>query len=56
MVEALHETVGIESVLTGINLHGDNIHGSNERVYLPTLQCGIATLVYFFLILGDQDG
>ena len=53
VVGHLQEKLGVESVLTGFGLPGDNIHGPNERVHLPTIRRGIEALVRFFYKLSD---
>jgi len=53
VVGHLQQKLGVESVLTGFGLPGDNIHGPNERVHLPTLQRGIEALVRFYYKLSD---
>jgi acetylornithine deacetylase/succinyl-diaminopimelate desuccinylase-like protein len=40
------QDLGIDSVLTGFQ--GDNIHGPNERIHLPTLERGVEALIHFF--------
>ncbi|MGD9091781.1 MAG: M20/M25/M40 family metallo-hydrolase [Anaerolineales bacterium] len=39
------QDIGIDSVLTGFL--GDNIHGPNERIHLPTLEHGAEALIHF---------
>ena len=43
----------MDSLLTGFGVPGDNIHGPNERIHLPTLQRGIEALVRFFYRLSE---
>ncbi|MCP5096515.1 MAG: dipeptidase, partial [Chloroflexi bacterium] len=40
--------LGLETVLMGFGLPGDNIHAPNERFYLPNFYRGIATSIHFF--------
>ena len=54
VVGLLEEIRGVESVLIGLSLPDDNIHGPNERINLPTLKRGIAALIHFFFILADE--
>jgi acetylornithine deacetylase/succinyl-diaminopimelate desuccinylase-like protein len=54
VVGLLQEIMGVESVLIGLSLPDDNIHGPNERIHLPTLKRGIAALIHFFFILADE--
>lgn len=51
IVGELQDQLGIASVLTGFSLPDDNIHGSNERLHLPTLRRGIKALIHYFLSL-----
>ncbi len=39
----------IDSIITGFNLPGDQIHSPNERIHLPTLQNGVEALIRFYL-------
>ena len=53
VVGHLKEKLGVDSLLTGFGVPGDNIHGPNERIHLPTLQRGIEALVRFFYRLSE---
>jgi acetylornithine deacetylase/succinyl-diaminopimelate desuccinylase-like protein len=48
VVGAMQTILGVESVLTGFGLPGDNVHAPNEHMHLPTWYRGIEALVYFF--------
>ena len=52
-VSLLREYLGIESVSTGFSLPGDNMHGPNERLHLPTWHRGIDALIHFFFNLAE---
>ncbi|MGD8605476.1 MAG: M20/M25/M40 family metallo-hydrolase [Anaerolineales bacterium] len=43
----LRNELGVESILTGFSLPGDNIHGPNEHLHLPTWKKGIQALIDF---------
>ncbi len=47
VVGELKLKLGIDTALTGFSLPGDNIHGPNERVHLPTLQRGTQAIIHF---------
>lgn len=44
--------VGIDTVLTGISLPDDNLHGPNEKIHIPSWEKGIQTLIHFFFSLA----
>jgi acetylornithine deacetylase/succinyl-diaminopimelate desuccinylase-like protein len=46
-VGEIQRVLGTDSVLTGFSLPGDNVHGPNERLHLPTWDRGIASLIHF---------
>jgi acetylornithine deacetylase/succinyl-diaminopimelate desuccinylase-like protein len=46
-VGEIQRVLGTDSVLTGFSLPGDNVHGPNERLHLPTWDRGIAALIHF---------
>jgi acetylornithine deacetylase/succinyl-diaminopimelate desuccinylase-like protein len=52
VVGVLRDQLGIDSVLTGFSLPGDNIHGPNERLHVPTLKRGIEALIRYFDLVG----
>lgn len=54
VVGLLQEALGLDTTLTGFSLPGDNAHGPNERVHLPTLRRGVEALVRFFFGLAGQ--
>lgn len=49
VVANLQQHLGVDSLLTGFSLPGDNFHGPNERVHLPTLERGMQALARFLL-------
>jgi acetylornithine deacetylase/succinyl-diaminopimelate desuccinylase-like protein len=51
-VGQIQAELGADSVLTGFSLPGDNVHGANERLHLPTWDRGVAALVHFLSNLG----
>ena len=54
IVARLQQHLGVDSVLTGFSLPGDNIHGPNESIHLPTLRKGIEALVRFLWLLAEK--
>lgn len=50
-VRMLKEELDVDTVLTGISLPDDNLHGPNEKIHIPTWEKGIQTLIHFFLSL-----
>jgi acetylornithine deacetylase/succinyl-diaminopimelate desuccinylase-like protein len=54
IVARLQQYLGVDSVLTGFSLPGDNIHGPNESIHLPTLRKGIEALVRFLWLLAEK--
>jgi acetylornithine deacetylase/succinyl-diaminopimelate desuccinylase-like protein len=48
VVAVLQNVIGVESVLGGFGLPGDNLHAPNERLHLPTWYRGIEALIHFF--------
>ena len=51
-VALLQSICGVESVLVGMGLPGDNIHSPNEHLNLPTWYKGIDAFIHFFYNLG----
>lgn len=51
-VSLLQKYLGVEPVNTGFSLPGDNMHGPNERLHLPTWERGIDALIHFLFNLG----
>jgi acetylornithine deacetylase/succinyl-diaminopimelate desuccinylase-like protein len=51
-VAMLQQICGVESVLVGMGLPGDNVHSPNEHMHLPTWQKGIEAFIHFFYNLG----
>ena len=48
----LREVLGLDPVLLGFALPGDNPHGPDESVHLPTCRLGVATIAAFLRHLG----
>jgi acetylornithine deacetylase/succinyl-diaminopimelate desuccinylase-like protein len=44
--------LGLETILMGFGLPGDQIHAPNERFYLPNYYRGIETSIRFFTVYG----
>jgi acetylornithine deacetylase/succinyl-diaminopimelate desuccinylase-like protein len=52
----LKEYLGIDSVMTGFGFPGNNIHGPNEKIHIPTWKRGVDALIHFFYNLAElQD-
>ena len=51
---AMKEILGVDSIISGFGLPGDQIHSPNERMHLPTHQKGVEALIRFFL--GFEQG
>jgi acetylornithine deacetylase/succinyl-diaminopimelate desuccinylase-like protein len=49
------DELGVESILFGFGLPGDNIHGPNERLHLPTWKRGIEALIQFFHLVAEAE-
>lgn len=47
VVGMMQDRLGIDSVLLGFELPDDNIHGPNERQYIPNFFKGIETYIHF---------
>jgi acetylornithine deacetylase/succinyl-diaminopimelate desuccinylase-like protein len=52
IVGLLEEKLGLASVMMGFGLPDDNLHAPNEKVYLPNVERGIATVMRYFERLG----
>jgi acetylornithine deacetylase/succinyl-diaminopimelate desuccinylase-like protein len=52
----LKEILGIDSVMTGFGFPGNNIHGPNEKIHIPTWKRGVDALIHFFHNLADLQG
>lgn len=46
---AMKKILGVDSIISGFGLPGDQIHSPNERMHLPTHQKGVQALIRFFL-------
>jgi len=53
VVAQCHKHLGVESVNTGFSMSGDNMHGPNEKVHLPTLWRGVDAFIHFFFNLAE---
>ena len=45
---SMKNILGVDSIITGFGLPGDQIHSPNERLHLPTHQKGVEALIHFF--------
>jgi acetylornithine deacetylase/succinyl-diaminopimelate desuccinylase-like protein len=54
-VAMLQQICGVESVLVGMGLPGDNVHSPNEHLHLPTWHKGIESFIHFFNNLGRHS-
>lgn len=52
VVSAMQRILGVDSVLTGFGLPGDNIHAPNEHLHLNTWYRGIDALIHFLFNLA----
>lgn len=52
VVSQIEEKLGLSTVLIGISLPDDNMHGPNEKINLETWRNGIQTLIHYFSRLG----
>jgi acetylornithine deacetylase/succinyl-diaminopimelate desuccinylase-like protein len=50
----MHEILGVDSVLTGFSLPDDRVHGSNERLHLPSWERGTDAVVRFLYHLREE--
>ena len=48
VVGYIQDLLGVESLLLGFGLPGDNLHAPNEKLHLPTFHRGVETYVRFF--------
>ncbi len=53
VVSAFQTHLGLETVLMGFGLPGDQIHAPNERFYLPNFYQGIETSIHFLQNLAE---
>lgn len=54
VVSLLLEHLKMGTVLTGITLPDDNIHGPNEKIDIPTWKKGIESVIRFLYLLGNN--
>jgi acetylornithine deacetylase/succinyl-diaminopimelate desuccinylase-like protein len=52
IVNLLHESLRVPTVLMGFALPDDRIHAPNEKLHLPTFQRAIETCIHFYHALG----
>lgn len=52
VVSEFQAILGVETILLGFGLAGDNIHAPNERFYLPNYYNGIETTIRFLQAYG----
>jgi acetylornithine deacetylase/succinyl-diaminopimelate desuccinylase-like protein len=55
VVSEFQTELGIETILLGFGLQGDQIHAPNERYYLPNYYRGIETSIRFLLAYGRTN-
>ncbi len=55
VVTQFQQLLRIESVNTGFAMPGDNMHGPNEKLHLPTWRRGIDALIHFFFNLSEES-
>jgi acetylornithine deacetylase/succinyl-diaminopimelate desuccinylase-like protein len=48
IVAMLSTELGVDSIITGITLPDDNLHGPNEKIHLPTWEKGLEAVIRFF--------
>jgi acetylornithine deacetylase/succinyl-diaminopimelate desuccinylase-like protein len=53
VVSLLQKHLGMPTVLTGITLPDDNLHGPNEKIHIPTWKKGIESVIRFITLLGN---
>ena len=54
VVADMQKILGVDSVLTGFGLPGDNVHAPNEHLNLPVWFRGIDALIYFFYNMANN--
>ncbi|MCA9945411.1 MAG: M20/M25/M40 family metallo-hydrolase, partial [Anaerolineales bacterium] len=55
VVSEFQTHLGVETVLMGFGLPGDQIHAPNERFYLPNFYRGIETSIHFLQNLNENE-
>jgi acetylornithine deacetylase/succinyl-diaminopimelate desuccinylase-like protein len=55
VVTQFRNILGVESVNSGFAMTGDNAHGPNEKLHLPTWYRGIDAVIHFFFNLSNQS-
>lgn len=53
VVEMLQRLTGLEGIMMGYSLPGDNLHAPNERYFLPNFYNGIDNNIRFYEYLGE---
>ncbi len=54
VVTHFRQFLGVETVNTGFAMPGDNMHGPNEKMHIPTWYNGIDTFIHFMLNLAKE--
>jgi acetylornithine deacetylase/succinyl-diaminopimelate desuccinylase-like protein len=54
VVNLLHQGLSIPTVLMGFALADDQMHGPNEKFYLPNFFNGVATSISFLAEMGSK--
>lgn len=52
---AMKNILGVDSIISGFGLPGDQIHSPNERMHLPTHKKGVEALIRFFLGFNEDE-
>jgi acetylornithine deacetylase/succinyl-diaminopimelate desuccinylase-like protein len=52
---AMKNILGVDSIISGFGLPGDQIHSPNERMHLPTHKKGVEALIHFFLSFNEDE-
>lgn len=55
VVSEFQSILGLETILLGFGLAGDNIHAPDERFYLPNFYRGIETIIRFLEVYGEAS-
>lgn len=54
IVAMLSTELGVDSIITGITLPDDNLHGPNEKIHLPTWEKGLEVVIRFLHSFSDH--
>ena len=55
VVTLLKDELGLDTILMGLGLPDDNIHGPNEKLHLDNFYRGIETAIHFFDLINSQE-